>query len=69
MPMHSPIWQESRTEPYEAALFAVTMLLYTKTGKSYTYSEVRALLKKTGFARIKKIEIGHGSSIIEAFKV
>jgi len=61
--------KESRTEPYEAALFAVTMLLYTKTGKSYTYSEVRALLKKTGFARIKKIEIGHGSSIIEAFKV
>ena len=60
---------ESRTEPYEAALFAVTMLLYTKTGKSYTYSEVRALLKKTGFARIKKTEIGHGSSIIEAFKV
>ena len=61
--------KESRTEPYEAALFAVTMLLYTKTGKSYTYSEVRALLKKTGFARIKKTEIGHGSSIIEAFKV
>ena len=61
--------KESRTEPYEAALFAVTMLLYTKTGKSYAYSEVSALLKKTGFARIKKTAIGHGSSIIEAFKV
>ena len=61
--------KDSRTEPYDAALFAITMLLYTKTGKSYSYSEVRLLLKKTGFARIKKIEIGHGSSIIEAFKV
>ncbi len=61
--------KDSRTEPYDAAMFAVTMLLYTKTGKSYSYSEVNSLLKKTGFARIKKIEIGHGSTIIEAMKI
>ena len=52
-----------------AALFAITMLLYTKTGKSYTFSEVDALVRNTGFARIKKNKIGYGSSIIEAIKV
>jgi SAM-dependent methyltransferase len=61
--------KDSRTEPYDAALFAITMLLYTKTGKSYSYSEAVSLLKKTGFARIKKTEIAEGSSIIEAIKV
>lgn len=61
--------KDSKTEPYDAALFAITMLLYTKTGKSYTYSEINSLLKKTGFGHIKKTEIAEGSSIIEAMKV
>jgi ubiquinone/menaquinone biosynthesis C-methylase UbiE len=60
--------KDSRTEPYNAALFAITMLLYTKTGKSYSYSEINSLLKKTGFSYIKKTKIGHGLSIIEALK-
>ena len=61
--------KDSKTEPYDAAMFAITMLLYTKTGKSYTYSEINSLLKKTGFGHIKKTEIAKGSSIIEARKV
>jgi len=59
----------SKTEPYDAALFAITMLLYTKTGKSYAFGEVDSLLRNAGFARIKKIKIGDGSSIIEAIKI
>jgi len=30
----------SKTEPYDATLFAITMLLYTKTGKSYAFGPV-----------------------------
>ena len=59
----------SKTEPYDATLFAITMLLYTKTGKSYAFGEVEALLRNAGFARIKKNKIGDGSSIIEAIKI
>ena len=60
--------KSSKIEPYDAALFAITMLLYTKTGKSYTFGEVYSLLKNSGFTQIKKTEIGFGSSIIEATK-
>jgi len=59
----------SKTGPYDAALFAITMLLYTKTGKSYAFGEVDSLLRNAGFARIKKTKIGDGSSIIEAIKI
>ena len=59
---------ENQIEPYDAALFAVTMLLYTKTGKSYTSAETISLLKDIGFTRLKKINVGNGSSIIEGIK-
>ena len=59
----------SKTGPYDAALFAITMLLYTKTGKSYAFGEVESLLRNAGFARIKKTKIGDGSSIVEAIKI
>ena len=59
----------AKTEPYDATLFAISMLLYTKTGKSYAFGEVEALLRNAGFARIKKTKIGEGSSIIEAIKI
>ena len=45
---------KNQIKPYDAALFAVTMLLYTKTGKSYTSAETISLLKDTGFTRLKK---------------
>ena len=67
--MYDYFLKDSKTEPYDAALFAITMLLYTKTGKSYSNSEINSLLKKTGFGHIKKTEIAEGSSIIEAMKV
>ena len=61
--------KDSKVEPYNAALFAITMLLYTNTGKSYTFSEVYSLLRSIGFGHIKKTNIESGSSIIEAIKV
>ena len=61
--------KDNKIEPYDAALFAITMLLYTKTGNSYTFSEVESLLKNEGFKYIKRSKVGHGSSIIEAIKI
>ena len=60
--------KDNKMEPYDASLFAITMLLYTKTGKSYTFSEVEELLKKEGFIKLKRFHVGRGTSIIEAIK-
>ena len=61
--------KDNQIEPYDAALFAMTMLLYTKTGKSYTFGEVESLLKNEGFTGFKRSRVDHGSSIIEAIKI
>ena len=61
--------KDNKIEPYDASLFAITMLLYTKTGKSYTFSEAESLLKNAGFGRFKRLGVGYGSSIIEATKI
>ncbi len=60
--------KENRTEPYDAALFALTMLLFTETGKSYTFRETETLLKDTGFGSFKTHRLTQGSSILEAVK-
>lgn len=38
--------------PEEASLFAVTMLLFTETGDTYSVAETSAWLKEAGFSRI-----------------
>ena len=60
--------KENRTEPYDAALFSLTMLMFTATGKTYTFKEAEALLKATGFGSIKRFSLDGGSSILEAVK-
>lgn len=60
--------KESRTEPLPAAMFALTMLLYTDTGKVYTWRETSELLKKTGFIKIQKSPVVDGAWVIEAIK-
>ena len=60
--------EDNQIEPYNAALFTITMLLYTKTGGSYTFKEVESILRNIGFARFKRFKIRHGSSVIEAIK-
>ena len=61
--------KNNRTEPLDAALFSLTMLLFTATGRTYTCEETKKLLKKTGFGKFKHCELGQGSSIIEAVKI
>jgi SAM-dependent methyltransferase len=61
--------KNSRTEPFDAALFSLTMLLFTATGRTYTFAETENLLKKNGFGKFKRFELGQGSSVIEAVKI
>jgi ubiquinone/menaquinone biosynthesis C-methylase UbiE len=60
--------RENRTEPYDAALFSLTMLMFTATGKTYTFKETEALLKATGFHSFKRFPLTEGSSLIESVK-
>ncbi|MFQ5672917.1 MAG: methyltransferase [Nitrospinales bacterium] len=60
--------KDNRTEPYDAAMFSLTMLLFTATGRTYTFRETEALLRRTGFHRFKRFHLGQGNAIIEAVK-
>lgn len=60
--------KKNKTEPYDAALFSLTMLMFTATGKTYTFQETEALLKKSGFGSIRKFALEGGSSLMEAVK-
>ena len=56
------------TQPYEAALFGVTMLLFTATGKTYSYEETEKLLSQTGFHKFRRTPLGEGTGMLVAFK-
>ena len=47
--------------PLEANLFAVTMLLYTDTGNTYSLQDVRAWLHKAGLNRTRVINLKKGT--------
>jgi SAM-dependent methyltransferase len=46
--------------PEEASLFAVSMLLFTKGGNTYSVAETRAWLTDAGFERIKVLRMKKG---------
>ena len=56
------------TQPYEAALFGVTMLLFTATGRTYSYDETEKLLNQTGFHKFRRISLGEGTGMLVAIK-
>ena len=56
------------TQPYEAALFGVTMLMFTATGKTYSYDETEKLLSQTGFHKFRRTPLGEGNGMLVAFK-
>ena len=47
--------------PEEASLFAVSMLLFTERGNTYSAAETRAWLKDAGFERIKVLRMKKGT--------
>jgi SAM-dependent methyltransferase len=46
--------------PAEASLFAVSMLLFTDTGNTYSVAETTAWLKKAGFASVRPVKMTRG---------
>jgi predicted O-methyltransferase YrrM len=58
-----------RTEPREAAVFAVNMLVRTAGGNVYTFEETSADLTQAGFERVQLIQRGvRMVGLVEAFK-
>lgn len=52
------IMDESRTKPPEGALFAINMLVNTRGGDTYTFSEVEKGLSEAGFVNIRMLRSG-----------
>ena len=61
--------KDNRTEPFDAALFSLTMLLFTATGRTYSFKETEKLLRKNGFGKFKRCDMEQGNSVIEAIKL
>ncbi len=47
--------------PTEASLFAVSMLLFTEQGNTYTVSDTAQWLKQAGFVGVKSVQIRKGT--------
>ena len=59
--------EDSRTEPASGAQFSVNMLVFTKGGKTYTRSEVLALLTKAGFRDFELVDVATQSQVIVGY--
>jgi SAM-dependent methyltransferase len=46
--------------PEEASLFAVSMLLFTETGNTYSLADTTAWLKKAGFSSVRAVKMAKG---------
>ena len=57
------------TQPYNDALFSLTILMFTATGRTYSFKETETLLRKVGFGKLKRFDLDRGSSVIEAEKI
>jgi len=55
-----------KTQSYDAALFSLTMLMFTATERTYSFNETETLLRKVGFGKLKRFDLDRGSRVIEA---
>ena len=62
------VMSPDRTKPASGALFAVNMLVNTRSGNSYTFDEIREGLEKAGFKKVKILKNGEMSSLVEGWK-
>jgi len=56
--IHEFTLAEDHASPVMGALFSVNMLVNTAEGRSYSPKEMSGWLKKAGFGRIKKVDLG-----------
>jgi len=59
---------EKRTEPYFASLFSLTMLLFTETGKTYTWRETERLMRQAGLRKLERIALPDDSGLLMGYK-
>ena len=57
------------SQPYNAALFSLTILMFTATGRTNSFNKTETLLRKVGFGKLKRFDLDRGSSFIEAEKI
>jgi SAM-dependent methyltransferase len=62
------ILEEDRTGPPFAALFALNMLVGTRPGDAYTYSEMAAWLSQAGLTGIRRLDDISGAGLMVGFK-
>ncbi len=63
------IMNEERTEPAMGAIFALTMLVGTMHGDTYTESEIRSWMEAAGLTEIRHIDTAEGTNLMIAKKV
>ncbi|RLB05611.1 MAG: hypothetical protein DRG59_08845 [Deltaproteobacteria bacterium] len=63
------VMNETKTAPPGGAIFAVNMLVNTPGGNTYSFSEIKNALERSGFKKIRMIqERDDMDSLVEAFK-
>ncbi len=61
------VMDESRTSPPEGALFAVNMLVHTRGGRTFSFSEIREDLEAAGYREVRLARRGAWmDSLVEA---
>ena len=58
----------SHTEPQQAAVFAVNMLVNTRGGRTYSYEEISGWLKELGFLNIEWKDLDGPSKLVLGIK-
>lgn len=66
--IHETIIDETRTAPYDRALFAINMLVNTERGNAYTFNEIQAWLEEAGFSEVTFIDCFERPSLMVAYK-
>ena len=62
------LWREDRTGPLAASLMALNMLVDTRGGRSYTYGELRELLRAAGFRVVERRPLFAAAQLVVARK-
>jgi SAM-dependent methyltransferase len=59
---------DERTEPLPSLIFAVTMLVNTEKGDTFSFNEIKSWLEQAGFKKVRKLEAPGPSPLVLATK-
>ncbi len=62
--IHDMTVSDSRTKPHRAALFAVNMLVNTRSGTVYTEKEMTSMAREGGFKKVRKNRTSTGNLLL-----